>query len=127
MSVHHVHVPHLPHEVDARLQAETSATGLEPRALGALSRDKRGEGEFLPNQNGTGVQEEVHALLRAQPADDADDGPSESGCEGGEAVALRWVAERRGGEHRIVDRANPAFAMPERSGLSLRHDHDALS
>src|SRR2546425_5092308 len=126
MPIHDIRVGHLPQEADARRQPEASAVRLETRALGAVPCDERGEGEALPSQHGAGVDEKVHALLRAQAADDPDDGPPKTAGEGGDSIALRWVACRRRGQGCIVDDANPAAAMAERSGLSLRHDDNAL-
>src|SRR6266700_284374 len=100
---------------------------IEPRAPGAVPGDEHREREAPSDERRAGVEEQVHALLEAQAADDAHDGPREAAREGGVAVALRRVAGRREGQRRVVDDANPAAAMSERSSLSVRHDHDAVS
>src|SRR5436190_22129623 len=100
---------------------------LQPRAPGAVPCHERGEGEALLNQHGAGVEEKVHSLLLAQAPDHPDDGRRETAREGGDAVPLRWAASRRESQRRVVDDPDPAVAMAEGSGLSLRHDDDALS
>src|SRR5207249_8559311 len=54
-------------------------------------------------------------------------GPWETAREAGKAVALRWAASRRQSQRRVVDDPDPTVAMAEGSGLSVRHDDDALS
>src|SRR5947199_4012626 len=104
-----------------------SAMSLEARAPGDVPCHERGEGEALPHQHGAGVEEEVHALLLTQASDHPDDGPWETAREAGKAVALRWAASRRQSQRRVVDDPDPTVAMAEGSGLSVRHDDDALS
>src|SRR5439155_24795894 len=109
--VQDIHVVDVPEEAHARLQPETSAMSLEPRAPGAVPCHERGEDEALPNQHGAGVEEEVHALLLTQASDYPDDGPRETGCESGEAGALRSAASRRERQRRGVDESEPGLAL----------------
>src|SRR4029077_16375274 len=78
------------------------------------------------SQDAAGVEEDVHALLRAQAAEHSDDGLREAAQEDGEPLTLGWIRYGRGRERGVIDDANATTAMPKRARLNLRHDDDAV-